>query len=108
MISKHDVSVDMDGRVHTDIEQNNLEHLALASFMRQLPPEQRPFFKECKVVSIMPYYMPKGAFAENETILTLDPDQLDWAVGQFNDFSTVKGAKGPRLVFGSDGSAPDA
>lgn len=103
MLKKHDVSVDADGRVHTEIEHDNLKHMALAAFMRQLPPEQRTFFKECKVVSVMPYYMPKGAFAEDENILTLDPDQLDWAIDKFEEFSTEKGRKGAKMVFGSDG-----
>lgn len=108
MLKKHDVTVDGDGRVHTEIEHNNLEHMALAAFMRQLPPENRSFFKQCKVVSVMPYYMPKGAFSEDENILTLDPDQLDWAIERFTEFSTDKSAAGPKLVFGADGSDPDA
>lgn len=104
-ILKHDIVRDEDGRVHTKIEQDNLEHKMLAAFLRSIPAEQRTFFKQCKVVSVMPYYLPKGAFDEGETILSLDPDQLDWAIEKFDEFSTDASRKGSRLFFGADGKS---
>lgn len=102
MIRKHEINLTRDG-IKTEIEHDNLKHMALAQFMRSLPESERKFFKECRVVSVMPYYMPKGAFKEDETILSLDPDQLDWAVDRFDCFATTNDRKGAKMVFGADG-----
>lgn len=76
--------------IKTNATQSNLETLALAAYLRSLPPEQRNYFKKCKLVSFMPVYMPDGMFADNNMhVHKMDPDQLDYAMRAMPEFRTT-------------------
>lgn len=85
-----------DGRVTltSTAQQSNLETLALAEFLRRLPPEQRCFFKNCRVVGFVPVIMPKGMFKDdNMHVHKMNPDELDYAMRAMPEFNVDGGLK---------------
>ena len=87
-------------KMHVDVRQDNTPVAMMAQFVRGLDPKQRRFFKDCRVVSFIPMYLPEGAFSPDMHALKLDPDQLDWAVKNFPEFKAVDDTKNNFLSTG--------
>ena len=70
-------------------EMNNLGVLALNKFLRSIPSNQRDFFKDCRVVAVIPAYLPTGDFKENECAIRMDKDQINWFLREHPEFKAV-------------------
>lgn len=86
--------------MRVDVRQDNTPVAMLAKFVRSLPPEQRGFFKECRIVGFYPVYMPEGMFQANEHLYSLDPDQLDYLVDNTPEFRVADDTGNNHLVTG--------
>jgi len=81
--------------------QHNLPILALNRFLRSLPENQRGFFKECRIVAVIPVYMPRGDFKENVHAMNMDKDQLDWLLTRHPEFKASDDTANNTLATGS-------
>jgi hypothetical protein len=80
-------AIDFDGTtIKSKIVMDNTQILALNKFLRSLPLQERAFFKDCYVESIIPVYMPAGLFEENEHAHKMDDDQIDWLLKKHPEF----------------------
>lgn len=95
----HEITMTEDEfRVHA--EMNNLGILALNKFLRSLPANQRGFFKDCRVVAILPAYLPTGDFREDQCAIRMDPDQIDWFLKEHPEFKAVDDTANNHLATG--------
>ncbi len=92
---KHEV------RVTVSATQDATPQAMLAQWLRSLPPNQRKFFKECRIVSVLPVYAPTGMFDSNEATIHLDPDQLDHFVDNAPQFRAVDDTRNNTTLTGS-------
>ena len=70
------------------IKTSNLSSRQFASMLKKMGRDKKnKFLKECRVVSILPMYLPEGDFAPNETALSLNKDQIKWFQKRRPDFN---------------------
>lgn len=82
----HRVTLTDEDHTQVHAEMSNVGVLALNKFLRGLPPQERGFFKDCKIVAILPAYLPAGEFNSDEIALNLDREQLDWFLKRNPEF----------------------
>ncbi len=71
------------------ITANNMSVRQFADMVRKMNKEKRgTFLKECRVVGVVPMYLPEGDFTPNTTALNMDKDQLNWFLKNRPDFNT--------------------
>ena len=58
----------------------------MARHIASLPQSQQVFFKECRVVAAIPFYMPRGDFTADTHATNMDDDQLAWLLKQHPEF----------------------
>lgn len=106
MIVKDKITVEDKGsevKVSQKIVTNNMDLMQFAAMMRSLPEEQRKcFWRQCRVKAVIPMYLPKGMFRENEHFghLLRDPDKQAFFHREAPEFNTVHDplAPKPRIV----------
>ena len=70
------------------ITTNNLSQRQFAAMLKQMGKDKKnKFLKECKIVSVLPMYLPTGDFSPDETALSLDKDQVKWFQKRRPDFN---------------------
>ena len=72
----------------------------LANFLSTIPPDQRGFFKECRVVAVVPFYQAEGDFQANLHVMKMDDDQLDWAIKNHPEYRVGDNTKNNHLATG--------
>ena len=87
-------------KVHTDdkgkiegisggIVANNMGVREFAAMVRKMNREkQNSFLSECRIVGVIPMYLPEGDFSPDTTALNMDKDQIDWLLKNRPDFNT--------------------
>lgn len=73
---------------------------AVAKWLRSLPTDQKPFFKECRLKAIIPVYLPKGDFESDVTANNMDKDQLSWLLKNRPEFSAVDETRNNTIATG--------
>lgn len=70
------------------IQSTNMDARQFAGMLRRMPEVQRKrFMRECRIVSVLPMYMPDGDFKEDVNALNIDPDQIKWFQKNRPDFN---------------------
>ena len=73
------------------ITANNMSVREFADMIRKMNKEKRgTFLNECRVVGVIPMYLPEGDFTPDTTALSMDKDQVEWFLKNRPDFNTDK------------------
>ncbi|RKY41406.1 MAG: hypothetical protein DRP85_06465 [Candidatus Makaraimicrobium thalassicum] len=74
--------------VKQEIKMNTMGVRAFARMVKQVNKSglKKDFAKECRVVGVIPFFMPDGTFTEDKHAMNLDPEQLDYLLKHSPDF----------------------
>jgi len=69
------------------ITANNMSVRQFADMMRKMNKEKaNSFMSECRIIGVVPIYLPEGDFTPDTTALNMDKDQLAWFLKNRPDF----------------------
>jgi len=73
--------------VNHEILTDNLSQRQLADMLRKMPREHRlNFTKNCRLVAVLPVYLPEGDFTPDKTAINLNSDELNWFLKRRKSF----------------------
>ena len=74
--------------VKQEIKMNTMGVREFARIVRKINQagNKTDFAKECRVVGVIPFFIPDGTFTQDKHALNLDSDQLDYLLKKIPDF----------------------
>ena len=71
-----------------EIKTNTLSVRQFARMLKEAKKTNPNFAGQCRVVGVIPHYLPDGVFTPDKCAMNLDPDQVDFLLKTCPDFDT--------------------
>ncbi len=73
--------------INHQIHTSNLPAREWASMLKNMAPKKRnSFLKDCRVVAVIPTYMPAGMFKQDVHAMNMTEDELDFLLKKVTSF----------------------